>query len=325
VLQVHGLTTWFGSDDAPVVAVDDVSLTVSRGKTLAIVGESGSGKSVLALSIMRLLQNAGRTVRGRVVLGGKDLSALGEEEMRSVRGRDIGIVFQEPSTSLNPLMTVGRQVAEAILEHEPSMKPREAMDRVVERFRLVGIPAPELRVHDYPHQLSGGMRQRVMIAMALACGPQLLIGDEPTTALDVTVQAQVLHLIDQLREAFGMAVVLITHDLAIVADYADTVVVMYAGRKVEEGSVEQVLERPAHPYTRALLECRPNVENALTGQRLVEIPGVVPPLDRLPPGCAFAGRCAQAREECTRSRPALELVGPDHRAACFLAERAQLQ
>ncbi len=319
VLDVRGLTTVFEVPNARIAAVDDVSLTVRRGETLAIVGESGSGKSVLAFSIMGLVSRPGRIVAGQILLSGRDLAALDEEALRTVRGRDLAIIFQEPSTSLNPLMTVGRQVAEAILEHEPETPYEAAMERVVERFRLVGIPAPELRVHEYPHQLSGGMRQRVMIAMALACGPALLLADEPTTALDVTVQAQVLNLIDNLKARFGMAVVLITHDLGIVADYANRVAVMYAGRKVEEGPTVTILTRPAHPYTQALLACRPDVLRALEGKPLLEIPGVVPPLDRLPAGCAFADRCSRVQDICWTRPPELTDMAPGHRAACFVA------
>jgi oligopeptide/dipeptide ABC transporter ATP-binding protein len=319
LLDVRGLKTVFGEGEGQVVAVDDMSLSVRRGETLAIVGESGSGKSVLAYSIMGLIDPPGRVAQGEILLGDRDLARLSDEDLRAIRGREMAIVFQEPSTSLNPLMTVGRQVAEVIHEHEPEVSAREAMARVVERFRLVGIPAPEQRIHEYPYQLSGGMRQRVMIATALACGPALLIADEPTTALDVTVQAQVLALIASMNETFGMAVILITHDLGVVADQADRVIVMYAGRKVEEGPTEIVLEQPAHPYTRALMACRLDVSHALSGQPLIEIPGVVPPLDRLPAGCAFADRCGYVDAACHRQRPELLNVQPGHVAACFFA------
>ncbi len=253
------------------------------------------------------------------MLGDRNLARLSDEQLREVRGRDLAIVFQEPSTSLNPLMTVGRQVAEAIHTHEAGVSREDANARVVECFRLVGISAPQQRFDDYPHQLSGGMRQRVMIAMALACRPGLLIADEPTTALDVTVQAQVLALIASMSATLGMAVILITHDLGIVADQADRVIVMYAGRKVEEGSTATVLERPAHPYTRALMACRPDVAHALSGAPLIEIPGVVPPLNRLPPGCAFADRCRYVQARCRARRPELEALEPGHVSACFFA------
>ena len=319
LLDVRGLTTVFGEGANRVVAVNDVSLDLARGKTLAIVGESGSGKSVLAYSIMGLIDSPGRIVQGEILFEDRNLARMSDEQLREIRGRDMAIVFQEPSTSLNPLMTVGRQVAEAIHMHEPAVSRSDAMDRVVECFRLVGIPAPRQRIDDYPHQLSGGMRQRVMIAMALACRPALLIADEPTTALDVTVQAQVLALIDSMSKTFGMAVILITHDLGIVADRADRVIVMYAGRKVEEGSTETVLERPAHPYTRALMACRPDVAHAMSGLPLIEILGVVPPLNRLPPGCAFADRCNYAQPRCRIERPELQELGDDHQSACFYA------
>jgi oligopeptide/dipeptide ABC transporter ATP-binding protein len=320
VLRVRGLKTVFGEGEDQVAAVNDMSLSVHRGETLAIVGESGSGKSVLAYSIMGLIDPPGRIVQGEILLGDRDLARLTDESLRAIRGSELAIVFQEPSTSLNPLMTVGKQVAEAIHEHEPDVSSRDAMARVIERFRLVGIPAPEQRIHEYPHQLSGGMRQRVMIAMALACRPALLIADEPTTALDVTVQAQVLNLIASMNEAFGMAVILITHDLAIVADQADRVIVMYAGRKVEEGTAKIVLERPGHPYTRALMACRLDVSHALSGEPLIEIPGVVPSLDRLPAGCAFANRCSYVQEQCRRQRPELVEIESGHLSACFFAD-----
>jgi len=318
VLEVRGLTTHFGAGARPVVAVDQVSFAMRHGETLAIVGESGSGKSMLAYSIMGLVQPPGRIVAGEVWMGERNFLALDEPALRRIRGRDIGMIFQEPSTSLNPLMPVGRQVAEAILEHEGGVSPQQAMARVVERFRLVGIPAAEHRIHEYPHQLSGGMKQRVMIAMALACQPGLLIADEPTTALDVTIQAQVLRVISDLSRDLGMALLLITHDLGVVADHADRIVVMYAGRKVEEGAADDVLSRPAHPYTQALLACRPRIEEALSDQPLLEIAGTVPPLNALPRGCAFADRCPRAAARCREDVPGtVALPGiEDHLAAC---------
>jgi oligopeptide/dipeptide ABC transporter ATP-binding protein len=325
VLEVRGLTTEFVLSASRFTAVNDVSLEVRRGETLAIVGESGSGKSMLAFSIMGLVDRPGRISAGEILLSGRNLAQLDDEEMRHVRGRDLSIIFQEPSTSLNPLMNVGRQVAEAILEHERDVTSAQATSRVVDLFRLVGIPAPELRVRDYPHQLSGGMRQRVMIAMALACRPALLLADEPTTALDVTVQAQVLALIDDLQAKFGMGVILITHDLGVVADHADRVMVMYAGSKVEEGTIVEILDRPAHPYTRALLACRPDISRALDGAELIEIPGVVPSLDRLPPGCAFADRCRYVQGVCRSEKPPFTEVGGGHSAACHFAASIMME
>jgi oligopeptide/dipeptide ABC transporter ATP-binding protein len=318
VLDVRSLTAAFEGSASTIVAVNDVSFTLSRGETLAVVGESGSGKSMLAYSITRLLPAPGRIVAGSVLLGGQDLARLDEGALRRLRGRELAIIFQEPSTSLNPLMTVGQQVLEVIATHQPEIPRASAMREVIERFRLVGIPAPEQRVHDYPHQLSGGMRQRVMIAMALACGPSLLLADEPTTALDVTVQAQVLALIDELKARLGMAVILITHDLGVVADHADRVLVMYAGRIVEELDIS-ALDTAVHPYTRALMACRPSVDRDLDGAPLREIPGMVPALDHLPRGCAFADRCELAEARCRETTPILAEVGHRHRAACFVA------
>ncbi|MER1968935.1 ABC transporter ATP-binding protein [Castellaniella sp. GW247-6E4] len=318
VLEVRDLTTHFGAGAHPVVAVDQVSFSMRHGETLAVVGESGSGKSMLAYSIMGLVQPPGRIVAGEVWMGEQNFLALDEPALRRVRGRDIGMIFQEPSTSLNPLMPVGQQVAEVILEHEEGVSQEQAMACVVERFRMVGIPAAEHRIHEYPHQLSGGMKQRVMIAMALACQPGLLIADEPTTALDVTIQAQVLRVLSDLSGTLGMALLLITHDLGVVADYADRIVVMYAGRKVEEGIAEDVLSRPAHPYTQALLACRPRIEDALSDRPLLEIAGTVPPLSDLPRGCAFAERCPHAAALCREAVPAVVAVPGvgDHLAAC---------
>ncbi|WP_299453470.1 ABC transporter ATP-binding protein [uncultured Pigmentiphaga sp.] len=320
VLQVEGLRTIFDTAAGPLVAVDGMDLVVRAGETVAVVGESGSGKSALAYSIIRLVQPPGRIAAGRILLRGRDILPLPEAEMRALRGRDLAMVFQEPSTSLNPLMPVGEQVAEAILLHESGISRREARERALDLFRLVGIPAPERRLDEYPHQLSGGMRQRVVIAMALACHPALLLADEPTTALDVTVQAQVLDLIGDLKRRFGMGVLLITHDLGLVADHAERVAVVYAGRKVEEGPTKAVLADPSHPYTRALLLCRPDPWRA-ADEPLVEIPGVVPPATELPAGCAFAPRCPIAELACTQRRPELTSVGPGRVAACHVAAR----
>ncbi|MBI0537680.1 ABC transporter ATP-binding protein [Roseomonas sp. KE2513] len=320
VLQVEGLRTVFETPGGMVTAVSDMDLSVHAGETVAVVGESGSGKSAFAYSIIRLVQPPGRVAAGRILLGGRDILPMEEAAMRDIRGREMAMVFQEPSTSLNPLMPVGAQVAEAILLHEKGVTRAQARARTLDLLRLVGIPAPERRVDEYPHQLSGGMRQRIVIAMALACRPALLLADEPTTALDVTVQAQVLDLIDRLKAELGMGVVLITHDLGLVADHAQRVAVIYAGRKVEEGPAEEVLSDPAHPYTRALLACRPDPWQD-AAQPLVEIPGVVPPPLARPPGCAFAPRCALAEPACQEVIPALDPIGPGRQVACLVASR----
>ena len=319
VLEVRSLTTVF--DLAPGVrgtAVDGVSLAVRTGETVAIVGESGCGKTVLGLSLLRLVRPPGRIAEGAVLLDGKNILGLTDGEMRQVRGNEIAMIFQEPSTSLNPLQWVGVQVAEALLVHGRS-SPKTVREEVVELFRLVGIPAPDLRYASYPHELSGGMRQRVVIAMALACRPRVIVADEPTTALDVTVQAQVLDLIDDLKRRLGTAVVLITHDLGVVAQWSDRIVVLYAGRKVEEGPTDEVLDDPRHPYTRALLAARPELD----GDRgaLAEIPGLVPAITNVPSGCAFADRCAHAFEACRRERPPLVRIGAERTASCFLLAR----
>src|SRR5215813_6514068 len=302
-------------------AVDGVDFQVASGETLAIVGESGCGKSMTALSLMRLIPDPpGRIVSGAVKLGGRDLLKISEEEMRGVRGNDISMIFQEPMTSLNPVMTIGKQIAEALILHR-DMDRKAALKRAVEMLDLVKIPEPAQRAKEYPHQLSGGMRQRAMIAMALACNPKVLIADEPTTALDVTIQAQILELILELQREFGAAVILITHDLGVVAETARRVIVMYAGRKVEEAEVGELFSRPMHPYTRGLLNSIPRLD-LLRGQneetdRLQEIPGIVPPLFALPEGCAFAPRCPRADEKCRSERPAYEEKKPGHWAACW--------
>ncbi|MCZ0733196.1 ABC transporter ATP-binding protein [Phreatobacter sp. AB_2022a] len=296
-------------------AADKVSLAVDAGETLAIVGESGCGKSLTALALMRLLpEPPARLAGGRVELGGRDLTALPERTMRDVRGREISMIFQDPMTSLNPVVSIGSQLIEAIRQHEP-LSTRDAADRALELLRQVGIPDPEGRLDDYPHQLSGGMNQRVMIAMAVACRPQLLIADEPTTALDVTIQAQVLALIKALQAATGMALIIITHDLGVVAETADRVAVMYAGRKVEEGPVDDIFERPLHPYTRGLIGATPSAARTRR-DRLVEISGSVPGLDALPVGCAFANRCPIVMERCLGHRPPL-VARAGRRVACF--------
>jgi len=304
-----------------MAAVNGLSFTLNEGETLAIVGESGCGKSMTALSIMRLVPDPpGRIVRGAIRFAGSDLLQLPLAEMRRIRGSSISMVFQEPMTSLNPVRTIGSQLAEAITLHQ-GLPRRAALDRSEEMLRLVRIPDPRARLGEYPHQLSGGMRQRVVIAMALSCNPRLLLADEPTTALDVTIQAQIMSLIRELQQRLGMALVLITHDLGLVAENADRVVVMYAGRKVEEAAVEDLFASPCHPYTRGLLGSVPRVDAAATpGQRLQEIPGTVPSLAELPPGCPFAPRCPQADDACI-AMPSLEQKRPGQWAACWHADR----
>ena len=323
LLDVKGLKTYFFTRDGVVRAVDGVSFSVARGETLAIVGESGCGKSVTSLSILRLIASPpGRTVEGSVVFEGRDLLELSEAEMRKVRGDAISMIFQEPMTSLNPVLTIGRQIAEVLILHR-GLSREDAMRSAVEMLRLVKIPEPERRVGEYPHQLSGGMRQRVMIAMALACEPRLLIADEPTTALDVTIQAQILDLMRELKARTGAAIMLITHDLGVVAEMAQRVVVMYAGRKVEEGPVEALFANPRHPYTRGLLDSIPKLGAASrgAGTRLTEIAGTVPSLSESIVGCAFAPRCAYATVRCQNEYPPFEEKIPGHGAACWESER----
>ena len=318
LLEIRGLRTYFATDDGEVCAVDGVDLTIDRGETLGVVGESGCGKTVTALSALKLIAiPPGRIAGGQILWQGRDLVPLGRSAMRRVRGKEIGIVFQEPMTSLNPVYTVGAQIAEAVKEHE-GLGRRGAFDRAVEMLGLVHIPNPERRAHDYPHQFSGGMRQRVMIAMALSCNPQLLIADEPTTALDVTIQAQILDLLAEMKSQFGMAIMLITHAMGVVAETAQRVVVMYAGKIVEEASVEELFARPRHPYTQGLIRSIPRLDRAGRKTRLEAIPGVVPSLAEPPPGCRFAPRCRFAMPACTAAVPALREVAPGHKAACIL-------
>jgi peptide/nickel transport system ATP-binding protein len=321
VLDVKNLQTVFFTNSGLFKAVDDVSFSVRRGETLAIVGESGCGKSVTALSVMRLVPDPpGRIVGGSIVLEGTDLLGLDDAEMRAIRGNRISMIFQEPMTSLNPVMRIGDQITEVVRLHQ-TMTAKEAWKQAVDMLRLVRIPEPERRAQEYPHQLSGGMRQRAMIAMALACRPALLIADEPTTALDVTIQAQILALIVDLQKRLGTGLVLITHDLGVVAQTAQRVIVMYAGKKVEEASVEALFENPRHPYTRGLMASMPAVISlgAKSGVRLTEIPGMVPSLTNLPAGCAFAPRCPLAIDRCRAEYPPLEEFGGDHLAACWRA------
>ena len=321
LLAVEDLKTYFFTRDGIVRAVDGVSFTVGPGETLAIVGESGCGKSVTSLSILRLIASPpGRTVAGRVRFEGRDLLALSATEMRRIRGDAISMIFQEPMTSLNPVLTIGRQIREVLILHR-GLSRDDAARRALDMVRLVRIPEAERRIQQYPHQLSGGMRQRVMIAMALACEPRLLIADEPTTALDVTIQAQILDLMRELKRRTGAAIVMITHDLGVVAEMAQRVVVMYAGRKVEEASVVDLFARPRHPYTRGLLDSMPKLRAANDTRRLAEIPGTVPSLMDPIVGCTFAPRCAFATQRCRAEYPPLEEKVAGHIAACWHSDR----
>jgi peptide/nickel transport system ATP-binding protein len=325
LLDVADLRTYFFLRAGILKAVDGLSFQLRPHETLAIVGESGCGKSMTALSLMRLIPDPpGKIVSGSVKLAGRDLVALDEGAMRRVRGKDVSMIFQEPMTSLNPVMTVGNQIAEALLLHE-GLSRREALRRAVDILKLVRIPEPEQRLKEYPHQLSGGMRQRVMIAMALACNPKVLIADEPTTALDVTIQAQILDIILDLQKKLGTALILITHDLGVVAETAQRVIVMYAGKKVEEALVGELFARPLHPYTHGLMASIPRLdllrgESDVRKKRLEEIKGIVPALTNLPPGCAFAPRCPFAIDKCRREAPPYEEKQPGHWAACWRSQ-----
>ena len=323
LLEIRGLKTHFKTDDGWLHAVDGVDIDIDAGQTVCVVGESGCGKSVTAKTVMKLIDMPpGRIVAGEVRWKGRDLVPLPPEEMQKVRAKEIAIIFQEPMTSLNPVFTVGEQIAESLRLHE-GLSRKAALDRAIEMLRLVRIPTPEKRVRDYPHQFSGGMRQRVMIAIALACKPQLLIADEPTTALDVTIQAQILDLIGELKAELGMAVMLITHAMGVVAEVAQRVVVMYAGQVVEEAPVEALFARPLHPYTQGLIRSIPRIDLAATHKvRLEAIPGTVPKLIEPGPGCRFASRCRRAVPSCSTATPPLRELAPGHRVACFLAEDA---
>jgi peptide/nickel transport system ATP-binding protein len=322
LLEVERLQTHFGTPDGVVRAVEGVSFHINAGETVAIVGESGCGKSVTSMSILRLIQEPPGKIAGSIRFDGRDLLALSEPEMRQIRGNAISMIFQEPMTSLNPVLTVGKQIGETLRLHQ-GMNARAAEQKAIEMLTLVGIPAPERRVREYPHQLSGGMRQRVMIAMALACNPKLLIADEPTTALDVTIQAQILDLMRDLKTRLGSAIMLITHDLGVVAEMAERVIVMYAGRKVEEATVDAIFARPLHPYTQGLLGAVPKLGSSLHEggrERLAEIPGLVPSLRKPIVGCAFAGRCGFATDICRQAAPALHAHTHGHQVACHHAE-----
>ena len=319
LLDIRGLKTWFRTDEGMVRAVDGVSLAIWPGETLAVVGESGCGKTVTARSVLKLIDMPpGRFEAGQVVWQGRDLIPLSSSEMDRVRAREIGMVFQEPMTSLNPVHAVGEQIAEAVRAHQ-NLSRRAALAAAVEMLQLVQIPNAARRVHDYPHQFSGGMRQRVMIAMALACRPRLLIADEPTTALDVTIQAQILELMADMKARLGMSIMLITHDMGVVAENAQRVVVMYAGKVVEEAPVRELFANPRHPYTQGLIRSIPRVDaGAGRKARLEQIPGTVPSLLRPPVGCRFAARCRFAMDACRAAEPDLREVGPGHKMACIL-------
>lgn len=315
LLEVRGLKTYFYTEDGVVPAVDGVDFSITKGETIGIVGESGCGKSVTSLSIMRLIPNPpGKIVDGEIIFEGSDLLKKTEAEMRKIRGNEISMIFQEPMTSLNPVFTIGNQIIEAIVLHQ-NLDKAAAREKAIEMLRLVGIPSPERRVDEYPHQLSGGMRQRVMIAMALSCNPKLLIADEPTTALDVTIQAQILDLMRQLRDEFGTSIMLITHDLGVVAELAEKVVVMYAGKIVERADVKLLFGDPMHPYTLGLLGSIPKL--TVEQERLQVIEGVVPDPAYMPKGCRFHPRCQDAQEICKVEEPELLTHRPGHEVACW--------
>lgn len=320
LLEVKNLSTHFFTERGVAPAVDGVSFRLEKGKTLGIVGESGSGKSVTSLSIMRLLQEpAGRIVDGQILFNGRDLVKLTEKEMQEIRGAHISMIFQEPMTALNPVYTVGTQIAEVFIVRQ-KMKKKEARQKAIEMLRMVGIPSPETRVDNYPHQLSGGMRQRVVIAIALACNPELLIADEPTTALDVTIQAQILELMKNLQKQLHTSLIMITHDLGIISEMADDVVVMYCGQIVESGTMKEVFHHMSHPYTEGLLNSIPRLSEEV--EELTAIEGMVPSLYDIPKGCRFHPRCPYAREICRSQAPELLEVGPGHCSRCHRYSKA---
>jgi len=321
LLEIKGLKTHFVTDDGIVRAVDGVDITINKGETLCVVGESGCGKTVTAMSILQLIaMPPGRIVEGQIIFEGRDLVPLSSRELDEVRAKEIGFIFQEPMTSLNPVLTIGEQIAESLRRHE-GLSGKDALARTVEMLALVQLPNAAGRVHDYPHQFSGGMRQRVMIAMALACKPKLVIADEPTTALDVTIQAQILDLLQDMKERFGMAVMLITHAMGVVAETAQRVVVMYAGKIVEEATVERLFEDPRHPYTQGLIRSIPRIDlDRERKTRLEAIGGSVPILINPGPGCRFAPRCRHVMSLCTEREPRPREIAPGHRIACHLGE-----
>jgi len=326
MLEVKNLQTEFRTEEGSFLAVDDISFAVKSGSILGIVGESGCGKSVTSLSIMRLIQSPGRIIGGEISFQGKDLLKVSDSEMRNIRGNDIAMIFQEPMTSLNPVYTIGNQIEETIRIHQKNLTKTQIKEQALKMLKLVNIPSPEKRFDEYPHQLSGGMRQRVMIAMALSCNPKLLIADEPTTALDVTIQAQILDLMRKLQSEFKAGMILITHDLGVVAEMCDEVVVMYAGKIIESGTVEDIFYRPKHPYTRGLLDSIPHFDSGKKLEKLRTIPGLVPSLMNLPKGCRFYDRCKKRRDNCTLAMPALIPMSETQKAACYypLQEGEQL-
>jgi peptide/nickel transport system ATP-binding protein len=323
LLEIRNLKTHFKTDDGMVQAVDGVDITVGRGETVGVVGESGCGKTVTALSVLKLIaMPPGKIVDGKILYQGRDLVPLGMDEMDRIRAKDIAMVFQEPMTSLNPVYTIGEQIAEVLRKHE-GLSRKAANDKTAEMLTLVQIPNAAQRLNDYPHQFSGGMRQRVMIAMALSCSPKLLIADEPTTALDVTIQAQILELLQDMKERFGMAIMLITHAMGVVAETCQRVVVMYAGKVIEEATADALFADPKHPYTQGLIRSIPRIDTAaVKKQRLEAIPGVVPSLLNPPPGCRFAARCRHAMPKCREAVPPLRDIGGGHKVACVLYEPA---
>ncbi|AHI06111.1 putative oligopeptide transport system ATP-binding protein [Bdellovibrio bacteriovorus W] len=314
VLEVKNLETTFQTNAGPVRAVNNVSYTIHKGQTLGIVGESGCGKSVTSYSLMRLIEKPGRVTGGQTLLNGRDLLKLSEADMEEVRGGEMAMIFQEPMTALNPVMTIGRQMDEQIMRHK-KCSPQESKERAIEMLKVVGIPSPEERYHSYPHQLSGGMRQRAMIAMALSCDPQFLIADEPTTALDVTIQAQILELIQGLQEKLNMTVQFITHDLGVISEISDRVMVMYGGQTCEQSDTQELFLNPRHPYTAALIASRPKFGERVS--RLTTIEGSVPAPYELPLGCPFVNRCTRVKSECAAHKPPLNEIKPGHTVACF--------
>ncbi|SET68411.1 ABC transporter ATP-binding protein [Paenibacillus sp. NFR01] len=324
LLEIRKMTVGFVTDKGLVKATDQISIAVDKGQTVCLVGESGSGKSVTSLAIMRLIEYAGGiVVEGNIKFNGQDLAAAKQEEMRKIRGDRIAMIFQDPMSALNPVFTVGEQIAESLRLHQ-NKSPQEAMKMAIELLKLVGIPAPEIRVKQYPHELSGGMCQRIVIAIALACNPELLIADEPTTALDVTVQAQILDLLRKLQAELGMSILLITHDMGVAAEMADRIAVMYAGAIVEEGSVEEIFDHPSHPYTVGLLQSIPGFEGERGGE-LHTIRGSIPPIGQLPTGCRFNPRCPHAMDICRSQEPPSFMVADDHPAACWLFQDKPVQ
>lgn len=325
LLEVKNLRTKYRTEDGVIYPVDNVSFNVKKGQTLGIVGESGCGKSQTALSIMRLIQKPGIIESGEVLFKNESLLKKSASQMRAILGNQMAMIFQEPMTSLNPVFTIGDQVGESISQHNKKLSAKEIQKRAIDMLNLVGIPAADKRYHEYPHQLSGGMRQRVMIAMAMSCNPQLLIADEPTTALDVTIQAQILDLMRKVQKEFNAGMILITHDLGVVAEMCQEVLVMYAGRVIEYGTVEDIFYRPRHPYTIGLLKSIPHFETGARLKTLQTIPGLVPNLYKLPPGCRFQERCKFVTDICRQQEPQLENLRGLHRVACYHTDKTQLE